>query len=236
MKHFLKYSTRLVFVSLIGFFLFYCLFLCADRRWHPDLYSWDSERIEGTLRTGVELEGETLLFDYAVTQYSDLESLVAASDRILIGEYGYDGQFTPSDALKGNLGGPFPIHFPDEPTFPARVTEEGETIDITLTAPSPLRLDFDKARTGPRLVFLRYDSGFGYVPVGDPWIADVYTNEALATRSQLSGSYEIAVTAEGVTEQHCYRKKVVYQNLSRPKTDEFLNDLTVQDIRNAAQK
>ena len=71
--------------------------------------------------------------------------------------------------------------------------------------------------------------------MGDPWIADVYTNEKLATRSRLSGSHEVAAIAEGETEYAHYRKKVVFCSLSRPKTDEFLNDLTLQDIRNAAQ-
>lgn len=217
---------------LAAFFLLYCLFERPIRIRQPEASGGDLDIV---IKETVELEGQTLIFDYAVPQYSGLESLVAASDRILVGEYGRDGQFTPSEALKGDMGGPFPIHFPVEPTFTAHLSEEGKTVDVELTAPSPLRHDFNSALNGPKLVFLRLDTQQGYVPVGDPWIADVYTNEKLATRSRLSGSHEVAAIAEGETEYAHYRKKVVFCSLSRPKTDEFLNDLTLQDIRNAAQ-
>ncbi len=216
--------------------LLYALFSKAARIWYPDEWRISDHVLEGPLLTGIELEGETLIYDYAVTQFNDLESLVAASDRILIGEYSYDGQFTPTEALKGNMGGAFPIHFPNELTITARVLEENTWVNVPLTVPSPLRLRFEAAAQGPKLVFLRFDKSSGYIPVGDPWIADLYTDGRMVTRSRLSGSYETTVTAEGDSEQHRYRKKVVYPNLSRPKTDEFLNDLTVEDIRNAALK
>lgn len=229
MKIILKKIGQTAVTLLLAIFLLYALFEKPARVWDPKPTP-NGDVLIDDLKTHVELEGKTIIFDYPVERYNDLKSLVAAADCILIGDFSGE-EFVPAETLKGNLCGPFTIHFPDGPQITERVLEDDQYVDLSMTVPSPLSVVPESRVHCPQLVFLRLDENLSFVPVGDPWRADVYADGHLDTRSLLSSTYETAVIATGESEAHTYSKKVIFQGLDRPKADEFLNSLTIDDVR-----